>query len=422
MKQKNQLDFFGHVLGAYASTPDRPMSNSDLYQAVARRAALPVTETERVEAVGKAKAPRNLYQRKVRWYQQTMKAMGLLERVDGQRGVWQLTDRARKDLHPIRRPWKVIAFSTDLGMAIWGAAEDVYSSLDIPITLCFTSPPYPLRQSRQYGNVDSRAIVDFICNALAPIIDRLSLDGSLVIQMSNDIFEPQSPARSTYLERLVLAMEDEFGLSLMDRIIWHNPCKPPGPMQWASRTRQQLNVSWEPVLWFCRDPLKVKSDNRRVLEPHTEAHRALIERGGERREAVYGDGAYRLRHGSYGTPTAGRIPRNLIRQGHRCRWTDLYRERAGALGLPLHGAGMPFALPEFFIRFLTEKGDLVVDPFGGRCMTGRAAESLDRPWICSELMLEYAQGGAELFRDAEGFTSTFDGLFSGPGTQRRANQ
>lgn len=403
-----QLDMFGHVLGTYTATADRPMDNATLYQAVAQRACLDKEAVTRVEPVGKAGTPRNVFHRQVRWYQQSLKALGLIEHVEGKRGVWQLTDKARRDLHPIRRPIKVIAFSTDLGVAMWSAAEDVFNALEVPITLCFTSPPYPLRVTRAYGNVDARTIVDFVCQALAPIIDRMAPEASLVLNLSNDIFHERSPARSTYLERLTLALEDQFGLALMDRLVWHNASKPPGPTQWASKTRQQLNVAYEPILWFAKDPARVKSDNRRVLEAHTPRHQALIARGGEQRTASYGDGACRLRPGDFGADTPGRIPRNVLRRGHRCPWGDRYRQAAQDLGLPLHGAAMPYSIPEFFIRYLTEKGDLVVDPFAGRSMTGRAAESLGRRWVCTEMMLEYASGGAELFRDAPGFDAPLD--------------
>lgn len=53
-----------------------------------------------------------------------------------------------------------------------------------------------------------------------------------------------------------------------------------------------------------------------MLEPHTERHLKLMSQGGENREAVYGDGAYRIRKGSFGNVTAGRIPRNILQAGH----------------------------------------------------------------------------------------------------------
>ncbi|EQD41261.1 site-specific DNA-methyltransferase, partial [mine drainage metagenome] len=65
-------------------------------------------------------------------------------------------------------------------------------------------------------------------------------------------------------------------------------------MRWSSQTRQQLNVGYEPIYWLAPNPALVRSDNRRVLEPHTENHAKLIAGGGERRDASYSDGAYRI--------------------------------------------------------------------------------------------------------------------------------
>jgi ApaG protein len=42
---------------------------------------------------------------------------------------------------------------------------------------------------------------------------------------------------------------------------------------------------------------------------------------------------------------------------------------------------MPIGLADFFIKFLTTPGDIVFDPFGGSCTTGKSAELLRRKWI-----------------------------------------
>lgn len=157
------------------------------------------------------------------------------------------------------------------------------------------------------------------------------------------------------------------------------------------------------MYWLTNDPSRVRSDNRRVLEAHTQRHLAMIAGGGEQRDEVYGDGAYHLRPGAFGTPTAGRIPRNVLSRGHRCADTLQYRKDAKALGLPIHGAMQPLSIPDFLIRLLTEKGELVVDPFGGTAKTGMADERLGRRWIVAEKMLDYLRGSAERFRLFPGF-------------------
>jgi site-specific DNA-methyltransferase (cytosine-N4-specific) len=48
-------------------------------------------------------------------------------------------------------------------------------------------------------------------------------------------------------------------------------------------------------------------------------------------------------------------------------------------------------LPEFFIKFLTKPGDLVMDPFAGSNTTGRVAEDLDRRWISIDIEESYVR-------------------------------
>lgn len=399
---REQLDLFPHVAAAYADAAGT-LDNATLYKTVAQRAGIAEDELHARVPIGSAGARRSTLTRKIRWVQQTLKQLRVIERVDGERGIWKLTEHAGKDLDRVAAGVKMVAFHTELGVAIWSRHQDVFASLDQPITLCVSSPPYPLRQARAYGNPDEAAYVDFICEALEPVVRHLVPGGSIVLNVSNDIFESRSPARSMYLERLTLALHDRLGLALMDRIPWVNLSKPPGPTYWACVNRVQLTTAYEPILWFTNDPLRVRSDNRRVLEEHTERHRKLMHAGGAQRAAEYGDGAYKLRPDSYGRITEGKIARNVLQRGHACRDTAAYRQHAQALGLPLHGAMQPTSIPDFFIRLLSEPGDLVADLFGGSTKTGLAAERLGRRWIVTEWILQYLRGAAELYRGFPGF-------------------
>lgn len=55
-----------------------------------------------------------------------------------------------------------------------------------------------------------------------------------------------------------------------------------------------------------------------------------------------------------------------------------------------HPSRFPLALPTFFIRLLSQPGQLVVDPFGGTGTTGLAAEKLGRKWLLTEISRDYA--------------------------------
>lgn len=407
----SQGDLFAHVTDAYLQCEAGVLTNAELYAAVARAARLPADALTTLHPIGESGQQHNLIKRAVRWHQQSLKHMQVIERDPSQRGAWRLSVRNKAGLHEATPKTRLVAFSTNLGVAIWARCESVLAGLDQPITACICSPPYLLRKARAYGGpADEEAYIDFICRALEPIVAHLAPGGSICLNLSNDCFVPGSPARSLYRERLLIRLCDRMGLHKLDSLIWCNPSKPPGPVAWASKKRVQLNVGFEFIDWLTNDPSRITSDNRRVLEAHTRRHLALIAGGGECRDATYSDGAYRIHPGRFGNPTEGRIPRNVLVRGHRCADAIQYREDARALGLPVHGARQPLSIPDFLIRFLTRAGDLVVDPFGGTCTTGMAAERLGRRWLVIESMLDYLRGAAERFRGFPGFHGAIEDL------------
>lgn len=391
-----QLDLFGSVLGVYLRHGDR-VDNEDLYSELVAAGKVEQAEMDRVEPIGSAGVERSVAKRKVRWYQQTLKHLGLVERVPEKRGAWRATAKAREKLTPAPARVVMLGFSTDLGVGLWASCRDVFDGLGEPITACVTSPPYALARPRAYGNPTHQEYVDFICDSLEGVVKHLVRGGSLAINISNDIFEPGSPARSMLQERLTLALADRLGLSLLERLIWVNPSKPPGPIQWASLKRMQLNVAYEPVLVFTNDPHASIADNRRVLQEHTAKHLRLIRGGGESREAVFGDGAYRIKHGSFGQETPGKIPKNVLTFGHQSAELMELRSLADAAGLPRHSATMPMRLATFLVEWLSRPGDLVADPFAGWFTSCRSAEKVGRRWIGTELMLEYVLGARPRF-------------------------
>ncbi|WP_137917159.1 site-specific DNA-methyltransferase [Hydrogenophaga sp. 2FB] len=397
MPKNLQLSLFTAIQDTYREAAnDAPISNAYLYGSLIERGVVTHDEIHERVPVGRAGALHSVGARKVRWLQNTMRSMGVLERVDGMRGRWRISPDAKKRLTQVPEGVTMLAFESKFGFAIWSDCRTFFSGINEEIHAVISSPPYPLRQKRAYGNPTEQEYVDFILRCIDPILKNLVDGGSIVLNLSNDIFEAGLPSRSMYLERLMLALHDQ-GLRKMDSIVWHNASKPPGPMQWSSRTRQQLNVAWEPCYWLTNNPAKVRSDNRRILKPHTDRQKTLIAAGGEDRTGVWSDGAYRIKPGSFGGQTEGSIERNLWSIGHRCARHNLVRRYQAEQGLPAHGAPMPYALADRFVRFLTEPGELVVDPFAGTLTTGDAAEQNERRWICTDTTLEYLMGGRVRF-------------------------
>lgn len=163
----NQLDLFTHIAGAYASAQEGELTNQSLYRAVADRAGLTLKEMDATVPIGKAGTKRSPIKRAIRWFQQDLRAMKVIEKVPDARGVWRLTEEAGRKLNRSQESVKMVAFSTTLGVAIWGSNEAVFPHLGEPIMLALTSPPYPLRCARAYGNVDEQEYVDFVCRRLS---------------------------------------------------------------------------------------------------------------------------------------------------------------------------------------------------------------------------------------------------------------
>lgn len=62
-----------------------------------------------------------------------------------------------------------------------------------------------------------------------------------------------------------------------------------------------------------------------------------------------------------------------------------------------HSVRMPFELQKFFVRFLTDLGDLVLGPFGGSNTTGSAADLLGRRSVTIKKDSDYVEGSQGRF-------------------------
>jgi DNA modification methylase len=87
----------------------------------------------------------------------------------------------------------------------------------------------------------------------------------------------------------------------------------------------------------------------------------------------------------------GAIPPNLLEMANTDS-NSSYLRACREHKLKPHPARFPHGLPEFFIKFLTDPGDLVVDPFAGSNITGEVAERFQRRWLAFELVEVYLEG------------------------------
>ncbi len=71
--------------------------------------------------------------------------------------------------------------------------------------------------------------------------------------------------------------------------------------------------------------------------------------------------------------------------------TDFFSRICKERGIVPHPARMPMGLADFFIEFLTEPGDIVLDPFAGSNTTGYAAARLNRKWLAIDAKEQYVE-------------------------------
>ena len=70
-------------------------------------------------------------------------------------------------------------------------------------------------------------------------------------------------------------------------------------------------------------------------------------------------------------------------------------------GSAIHPTEKPVGILEPLIRYSTNPGDLIIDPFGGSCSTARAARALGRRAICIEAREEYLAAAVEALNQGQ---------------------
>lgn len=299
-------------------------------------------------------------------------------------------------------------FSTPFGQLYCADSLEILRSLPSDsVDLVMTSPPYALHFKKEYGNANQADYVNWLIPFAKEIKRVIKPTGSFVLNIGG-AWQPGAPLRSLYHYRTLLALVDVVGFDLAQEFFWYNPAKMPAPAEWVNVRRIRVKDSVEYIFWLVKDPL-AKADNRKVLQPYSEDMKRLIKRG--IKDTVRPSG--HVINGSFATDQGGSIPPNLIQCGNNESNSD-YIKKSKSSGSKVHPARFPAELPRFFIQFLTQEGDLVVDPFAGSNTTGQVAQSLARRWLSIELREDYAQQSMLRFNhDLDGSPSQMqDSLFS----------
>ena len=287
-------------------------------------------------------------------------------------------------------------YKTQWGKAFVGDSLELLPKLPPEsIDLVFTSPPFALQREKEYGNEKQEDYVEWLLGFAEHIKRVLKPTGSFVLDLGG-AYVSGRPVRSLHNFRVLLRLCDEYGFSLAEEFFWHNPAKLPSPIEWVNRRKIRAKDSVNTIWWLSKTDFP-KADVRRILTPYSERMKQLIADS----ERFYHPKKRPSGHdisSRFSSDNGGAIPPNLL-QIPNTESNSQYLRYCAAVKVKSHPARFPEKLPAFFIQFLTEPGDTVLDIFAGSNTTGAAAEHMGRHWIAFEKDRNYLL--ASIFRFIE---------------------
>ncbi|MEM4270655.1 MAG: site-specific DNA-methyltransferase [Candidatus Pacearchaeota archaeon] len=243
---------------------------------------------------------------------------------------------------------------------------------DKSVDLIVTSPPYA--DTVSYGKkvevFNPEKYVIWFLELCREVQRFLKPTGSFILNIND---RATNGERSTYVFELVYRIVKETGLKLFDRYIWFK--KSALPMTGEKR----LNDRIEYIFHFVKDTKKFKTYTDRIREPYAEVSLKRFKNKVHGNDIILPDGRTVLsQRGSSKPHPLGKKPITVFR----------FDTGSALRGLE-HPAPFHPQLPEFFIKWLTDEGDVVLDPFIGSGTTAVACKELGRKFIGCDISQEY---------------------------------
>ena len=309
--------------------------------------------------------------------------------------------------------------NTESGQYYVGQSEKILRSPALSqhcgkVQLIMTSPPFPLNSKKSYGNMMGDEYLQWF-SSLAPIFaEMLADDGSIVIELGNS-WEPSRPVQSLLPLQSLLGFvsHKETELRLIQEFVCYYPSRLPSPAHWVTVKRIRTVDSYTRLWWMAKTDFP-KANNSKVLRPYSDRMKYLLSTGrynGGKRPSQHNIGKTSFLKDCGGSIAHNlfeldpmdserevRLPTNAFSFSNSIS-SDFLSRTCKERGISPHPARMPMGLAAFFIEFLTEPGDLVLDPFAGSNTTGYIAARLDRKWIAIDVEEKYVEQSKIRFED-----------------------
>ena len=295
------------------------------------------------------------------------------------------------------------AYETSLGIMFQGTVEKFLASAygrqyKRKIQLILTSPPFPLNRKKAYGNLTGDDYVNWLGNLSDAFKELLTDNGSMVIEIGN-AWEKGKPTMSTLPARALMAILEKGRFNLCQEFIYFNQARLPSPAQWVNIERIRIKDAFTHI-WWMSPTERPKADNRNVLKEYSPAMRKLL--SSQKYNSGKRPSEHHIGEDSFLRDNRGAIPPNVLTFANTSA-SGQYQEYCRTNDLKPHPSRMVSGVADFFIRFLTDPGDIVLDPFAGSNTTGSSAENLKRGWISIEPKVEYVAGSKGRFAKVRGY-------------------
>lgn len=285
-------------------------------------------------------------------------------------------------------------YETRLGRAYVGDARQLLKSVeDESVDLVLTSPPFALQRQKEYGNEDQSKYVDWLLSFCVDVHRVLRPTGSFVLDLGGAYMKGR-PVRSLYNFRVLIRLGDELAFRLAEEFFWYNPARLPSPIEWVNKRKVRVKDAVNTVWWLSKTD-HPKADIRRILVPYSARMKKLLEDPERFYTAKKRPSGHDISW-RFGNANGGAIPSNLL-EIPNTESNSLYLRYCKLARVEAHPARFPEKLPAFFIAFLTDPGDIVLDFFAGSNATGAAAERAGRQWTAFDSNPDYLAASAFRF-------------------------
>ena len=248
---------------------------------------------------------------------------------------------------------------------------------DNSVDLVITSPPYA--DIVNYGKNISIKKPQEYCDWLLPLFNEiqrvLKPSGSFILNINDNC---KNGLRNPFIYELIYRSQKETKLKFYDTYIWHKRSGIP------NGSKKRFRNTTEFIFHFVKNQKELKFYMDRVMEEQKEITKKRL------KSPMVLKSHQKITDGERGVKTTIEQQPNKVRPDNVFRFKTASSSRDNTIR---HPAPYHRELPEYFIKLLTDIGDVVLDPFAGIGTTGLPCKDMERKFIGYELNEKYCDFG-----------------------------